>query len=202
MRKSAGLCILLGSVVALLPVSAAQAKINPLPKPTGTTDAPATESAGSTIAPLARPNATAPATAHTQTKKPVKTSKPPKTAATTRHTGAVVSIGAGTVRAQTTTVTRRQAPPQPVQSSGGRAAPSPPPVTAVKPHTTSLMPTPLSFVGRDALPSYDSWPSWMLAMFTLAASIEAFLLTRLVRARRYATQQANEAAADLAAGHY
>ncbi len=39
-------------------------------------------------------------------------------------------------------------------------------------------------------------------MFTLAASIEAFLLTRLVRARRYATQQANEAAADLAAGHY
>jgi hypothetical protein len=78
-----------------------------------------------------------------------------------------------------------------VSVSGGRV--SPPAVIAVVPRTRTslpsqiarLFPTHLAGVGHDALPSYDTWPSWVLASFTLLASAEAFLLVRLARDRRF-----------------
>ena len=55
------------------------------------------------------------------------------------------------------------------------------------------MPTPLGLVGlHESLPSYQAYPTWLLGLFTLLATAEAFLLTHLVRARRAEVAEAND----------
>ena len=64
----------------------------------------------------------------------------------------------------------------PAVSRGGRIHPALP-----RARTARIVPTRLAEVGHESLPSYDAWPSWLLAVLALLASAEAFLLVRLAR---------------------
>jgi hypothetical protein len=163
--QRARLCTCLGLALALLPASLAQAEIGPVPKP------------GAVVAPVAKPKTTTHVT-------PAKRQPPPTQPVV--HQTPVSHAPAHTT------------PPAPAVASGGRDQPALSPVapvaatggrfeaTSLPARIAELLPTRLAEVGDDSLPSYDSWPSWVLAAFTLLASAEAFLLVRLARARRYA----------------
>jgi len=158
MRARHAIC--LGVALALLPASLAQADIGPVPKP------------GAAVTPLTKPDA-----------KPTK----PATQQPSRQTTVTP--------ASTRQAPEHTAPPAPATVSGGRdqSAVAPVAATGGRLQTASLpaaiaqlFPTRLAEVGDDSLPAYGSWPSWVLAVFTLLATAEAFLLVRLARARRYA----------------
>lgn len=65
-------------------------------------------------------------------------------------------------------------------SSGGRETPA---LTA----TGAVVPTPLGFAsGSEPLPvAAYAWPAWKVALLTLFAVAEAFVLVRLARERRF-----------------
>jgi hypothetical protein len=157
-----GLCLYacLGVVLALLLSSTAQAAIGPIPKP----DAPK-----HLRSPKPKAN-TRPAARHQAARRqPVtrpsvatRTPAPPRT----RKLAPVVSRGG-----------RGRRPFAPALSTGGRIHPALP-----RGGTATIVPTRLAEVsGHEALPSYDAWPSWLLAALALLASAEAFLLVRLAR---------------------
>ena len=77
----------------------------------------------------------------------------------------------------------------PAVSRGGRIHPALPRGGAAK-----IVPTRLAEVGLESLPSYDAWPSWLLAVLALLASAEAFLLVRLARPRPVTSPAAPSAA--------
>jgi hypothetical protein len=164
--QRARFCVCLGVALALLPASIAQADIAPVPTPDGP------------VAPLIKPTAPKPAPQHV-TQQPSSQQGP-----------VVAQTPVGT----TSQTTVRTSPPPPVSASGGRRQPAVAPVTATGgrlasaslPAIVELFPTKLAEVGNDSLPAYGSWPSWVLGAFTLLASVEAFLLVRIARARRYA----------------
>jgi len=165
--ECARLCVCLGVVLALWSASVAQADIAPVPKPDGP------------VTPLIKPKA----------------QKPKQQPVTLPPTTPLQPVVARTTASTTSHAQVRTSPPRPVSTSGGREQPVLPPVAAgggrhasasLPARIVELFPTKLAEVGNDSLPAYSSWPSWVLAAFTLLASAEAFLLVRIARARRYA----------------
>lgn len=157
-----GLCLYacLGLALALLLNSTAQAAIRPIPRPAAPKNVHSPK-------PKPKPN-THPRARHQPARRQPVTSPSVATrtsAARTRKPAPVVSRG-GRVR-------RSFAP---VVSSGGRIHPALP-----RARTAKIVPTRLAEVGHESLPSYDAWPSWLLAVLALLASAEAFLLVRLAR---------------------
>jgi hypothetical protein len=148
----------LGVVLALPLNSTAQTAISPIPRP----DAPK---------PLRSPKPKAkthPAAQHQPARRQRVTSPSVATRTPARHTrtrAPVVSRGG-----------RKRRPVAPAVSRGGRIQPALPRV-----RTAEIVPTRLAEVGHESLPSYDAWPSWLLAVLALLASAEAFLLVRLAR---------------------
>ena len=71
---------------------------------------------------------------------------------------------------------RKKPPITPAVSTGGRIHPALP-----RARIARIVPTRLAEVGHESLPSYDAWPSWLLAVLALLASAEAFLLVCLAR---------------------
>jgi hypothetical protein len=157
--QRARLCTCLGLALALLPASLAQADIGPVPKP------------GAVVTPLQKPTAQTPKQGAVTTQQPVVAQTPAYQAPVQTTPPAPVSVSGG----------RDQPVLAPVAVTGGRLK-----AASLPARIAELFPTRLAEVGDDSLPSYDSWPSWVLAAFTLLASAEAFLLVRLARARRYA----------------
>jgi hypothetical protein len=170
-----GLCLYacLGFVLALPLNSTAQAAIAPIPRP----DAPK-----KVRSPKPKPNThpaarRQPAQPQPATSPFVATSTPPPR---TRTPAPVVSTGG-----------RERLPIAPAVSTGGRIHPALP-----RARTTRIVPTRLGEVGDESLPSYDAWPSWLLAVLTLLASAEAFLLVRLARPQPSRNSSSAASAAD------
>jgi len=165
MRATGRLCALLCALLALLPPSLAQAKIRPLPKPAGLAAKPGAVQGTSLIAPVSRPDT-------------------PTTVAPVRPD--VASTRTATVRTTTRTSPHGFVPAASrggrervvrALSSGGREAPP----------VAGLAPTPIGLVGAgEALPAYDASPSWKVAVLTLLAVAEGFVLVRLARHGRFA----------------
>jgi hypothetical protein len=162
----------LGVALALLVSStAAFADVAPLPKP----------QAKPVVTPLAKPAQVASkptVTRQTVTQQPAAPQRPATQQTATRQ-------------APVTPPVQHTSPP--ASASGGRTQPAHGP--AASPggrdddslsNRLALLPTKLAQVGHESLPSYDTWPSWVLGAITLLASAEAFLLVRLARARRFA----------------
>jgi hypothetical protein len=177
--RSAHLLVPLAIGLALLTASVAQADIMPVPKPEGPPKI---------VTPLAKPTTGTPQqpqkqpVEQTQQHQPVQQQQPVHTQAPTK-TGTHTTTG-------TTPVT-------PVPASGGREQASPGPLVPKAPRSkaspiSKLFPTHLAQVAHESLPSYDTWPSWVLGAFTLLASAEAFLLVRLARARRFQQEALQE----------
>jgi hypothetical protein len=130
------------------------------------------------IAPIARPDA--PKKLPTTKPKP----KPkPHPAAQPRQSAIRRSVA-------TSTRPSRKSIPAPVVSTGGRKKPPFAPAVSRGGRThpalprariAEIVPTRLSEAGKEALRSYEVWPSWLLAVLALLASAEAFLLLRLAR---------------------
>jgi hypothetical protein len=185
------------AALLMLPI-AARADIAPMPRPsaaaggsTAATGGSATPPAGVSpvVKPVVRP-AQAPVQPAAQgaavTKAPV--------AQTTVQTPPVAPTTVVHPSAPTTTVVVRA--PEPAASSGGRAE-APVPVTTTGGHADEepvatplptpparkLVPTKLVAVGHEPVPTYDAWPSWVLALLTVLISAEAFLVVRLSRSR-------------------
>jgi hypothetical protein len=180
--RGAHLLVPLALGLALLSASGAQADITPVLKPNG----PA-----KTVTPLAKPTAGAPQ--QPVKKQPVQQPvKQPVKQPVQQQQPVHTQTPANTATGSTT---------PPVLASGGREQPTLGPVvrtTRAKPGTSlpsqiaKLFPTRLAQVGHESLPSYDTWPSWVLGAFTLLASAEAFLLVRLARARRFQQEALQE----------
>ncbi len=169
MRASVCLCTLLGVVPALLLTAPAHAKIRPLPKPPS-----AAVGTPSGIAPVVRPTVRpAVRTPH----RPVATSPPVRPRTTVRHRAPLRSRRPAHVLARS----RGGRTAGPLRISGGRRQP-----VAIPALRTAPPPTPLGLVGvGETLPAGRSvWPSWMLSLLGALLAGEAFLLVRLVRARR------------------
>ena len=101
---------------------------------------------------------------------------------------------------------RTTSPAAPVVSLGGREQPPAPALGSGDPHRVTLvpaglaelLPTPLALVGiGESMPASDAWPTWVLTLFTLLLSVEAFLLVRLVQARRCEESEELEELPDL-----
>jgi hypothetical protein len=160
------LCVLMCALAAVLPVSAAQAKITPVPKPPGMAVKPGAVRGTALIAPLTRPSAhraVAPARGHAaSTRRAVA-----RTTLAARRRLALASSHGGRERAWR------------VHSAGGRHAPAVPPIR----------PTPLAFVGAGEAPVADRvvpWPVWKVALLMLLAVAEALVLAGVVRRSRFA----------------
>jgi outer membrane biosynthesis protein TonB len=177
--RRAHLCTAIGVALALMTPAAALADIGPVTKPEG----PA-----KTVQPLAKPTAPTPHTP-TPAKQPVQHVLPVQGQRTTQqptHTTTVTPppTHETTHETHSTAVT-------PAAAAGGRARPAPASVVrstrtrSLPSQIAQLFPTRLAGVGHDSLPSYETWPSWVLGTFTLLASAEAFLLVRLARSRRF-----------------
>jgi hypothetical protein len=173
--RRAHICAAVGVAVALTTPALAQADITPVLKPDG---------AGTGVKPLAKPTPTPKRSTPPPAKQPV---RQPTVTQTARR---VVTPPA--VHTQMTTHTAKRAVAhtavvKPVTVHGGRKAP----IARVKRNRISfssigsIFPTRLASVGHDSLPSYETWPSWVLGAFTFLASAEAFLLVRLGRSRRF-----------------
>jgi hypothetical protein len=147
------LCACLGVVLALPLNSAAQADIAPIPRP----DPPR-----KVHTPKLKPNTHPAVQRRPATNRAVATStRPPHK----RTPAPVVSTGG-----------REKPLIAPAVSTGGRIHPALP-----RARTAKIVPTRLAGVGHESLPSYDVWPSWLLAVLALLACAEAFLLVRLAR---------------------
>lgn len=166
MRATGRLCALLCALLALLPASVVQAKITPLPKPAGLAAKPVGVQGTSLIAPVLRP---ATRTTVTPVRRQIASHPRPALHVSTRapRRGFVPATSRGG---------RERA--WRVLSSGGREAPA----------AAVLAQTPLGFVGAgEALPAYGyAWPAWKIALLTLLAVAEGFVLARIVRNRRFA----------------
>ena len=150
------LCGCLVFVLGLALNSTAQADIAPIPRP----DAPKKVRSP-------KPNTHPAVPRQPQLRQPVAspsvaTSTPP---ARIRTRAPVVSTGG-----------RKKPPITPAVSTGGRIHPALP-----RARIARIVPTRLAEVGHESLPSYDAWPSWLLAVLALLASAEAFLLVCLAR---------------------
>jgi hypothetical protein len=155
MRACRCLVALLGVALVPLSGSAAQADIAPIPKP------PGDSSKAPVVAPLKRPHVNAPAQAAPE---PSANAVPATSPARSTQRAVVVLSSGG-----------RDASFTPARSAGGREP-------ASQSALARFLPTPLAFVqAHESMPSYGTWPPWLLAMFALLASAEAFLLTRIVR---------------------
>ncbi|MDP9259701.1 MAG: hypothetical protein M3Q31_24550 [Actinomycetota bacterium] len=166
MRATGRLCALLCALLALLPTSLAQAKITPLPKPAGLAAKPAAVRGTSLIAPVSRPaTPTTVAPVRHQVASP-RTTTVRRTTRTSRHGFVPAASRGGRERAWR------------ALTSGGRAAPP----------LAGLAPTPLGLVGAgEALPADAyAWPPWKVAVLTLLAVAEGFVLVRLARHGRFA----------------
>jgi hypothetical protein len=165
-------------VLLVLPI-AARAEIAPVPRPTTPVAVspvvkPAVEPVHVPVQPVVQqtPVAQTPVTHTTVQQTPT-----PDTTVVVHATPPAASAGG---RAQVVV---------PVTTSGGHAdeeatsAPAVTPATAPVAPTPELFPTKLVAVGREPVPSYDAWPSWVLAVLTVLISAEAFLVVRLSRSR-------------------
>lgn len=184
MRAPVRLCALLGLTLSLLAPCAAQADITPIPKPPESTGAPAVSDPAVVVVPLPKPQVETPAEQ-----------------VPARQTPTAPSTTAGTSAPAETTSPTRKSEPQPAISEGGRELPvAPEPSDGGREGTAprlavlaTLIPTPLGLVGlHESLPEYQAYPTWLLGLFTLLASAEAFLLTHVVRARRAAVVEADD----------
>jgi hypothetical protein len=164
MRATGRLCAPLCALLALLPASAAQAKIRPLPKPAGIAAKPGAVRGTALIAPVSKPAKHARlAAVHPHLARTARTT-PHRTVRARRRGFVPASSHGGRERAWR------------VLSSGGR-------VTAA---VAVLLPTPLGIVGSgEALPVYSTdWQAWKIGVLTLFALAEAIVLTGLVRGAR------------------
>jgi hypothetical protein len=155
------LCACLGVVLALVLSCTAQADIGPIPRP----DAPK-----KIRSPKPKPHThlavhQQPAQRQPLASPSVVTSTPP---VRTRTPAPVVSRGG-----------REKPRIAPAVSTGGRIHPALP-----RARTAKIVPTRLAVVGQEYLPSYEVWPSWLLAVLALLACVEAFLLVGLARPLR------------------
>ena len=166
MRATGRLCALLCALLALLPASAAQAKITPLPKPAGPAARPGAVDGTALIAPVSRP-----ATRTVKQVRPQVASRPRPAVHST-----VLAPRRGFVPA--TSRGGRDTSWRVLSSGGGRAEPA----------VAGLLPTRLGFVGAgEALPAHGyPWPTWKAALLTLLAIAEGFVLARIVRNARFA----------------
>jgi hypothetical protein len=154
-----GLCLCAGlGVVLVLPLnSTAQADIAPIPRPVAPKKVHSPKSRANTHPavqqqPKQRQSVTSPSVAR---------STPPLR---TRAPAPLVSKGG-----------RKRPSIAPAGSTGGRIHP-----VLQRARTAKIVPTRLAVVGaRESLPSYDAWPSWLLAVLAFLASAETFLLVRL-----------------------
>jgi hypothetical protein len=165
MRATGRLCALLCALLALLPASAARAKITPLPKPAGLAAKPGTVHGTSLIAPVSRPPTR---TMVTPEHRPIaKILEPTVHTTTTAHRGFAPATSRGG-RDQSWRVL----------SSGGR----------VMPAVAGRAPTPLGLVrAGEAPPAHGyPWPVWKVALLTLLAVVEGFVLVHLARNGRFA----------------
>ena len=207
MRVCGRLVPTIGVSLALLTSGVAQADIGPVPKPPSGAVAPvARGSAKAVVSPTPAPSSSAPTpTAAPTAGGQVAAAKPASTKVAPAKVATKVTSTHVTVRAPRTPVTpahtRTQTQTQTVKrpahlavrkvtlSTGGRELKA---VRALGAHVASsslvkLFPTPLPFVGgHDSLGAPDGWPDWLLATFAIMASAEAFLLTRLSGAKRFA----------------
>jgi len=207
MRVCGRLVPTIGVSLALLTSGVAQADITPVPKPPSGAVAPvARGSAKAVVSPTPAPSNSAPtptaapaptASGQVAAAKPAATKVAPAKVAT-KVTSTHVTVQApqtpvtpAHTRTQTQTVKRpaHLAVRKVTLSTGGRELTA---VRALGAHVASsslvkLFPTPLPFVGgHDSLGAPDGWPDWLLATFAIMASAEAFLLTRLSGAKRFA----------------
>jgi hypothetical protein len=162
MRATGRLSALLCALLALLPASAVQAKITPLPKPAGLVAKPGDVHGTALIAPVSRPA--------TRTVKPAR----PQVASRLRPT--VHSTAPAPRRGFVPTTSRGGRDTSwRVLSSGGRAMPA----------VAVFQPTPLGLVGvGEAPPTHGyPWPAWKVGLLTLLAVAEGFVLARIVRNR-------------------
>ena len=160
MRATGRLCALLCALLALLPPSAVQAKITPLPKPPGLVAKPGVVHGTALIAPVSRPA--------TRTVEPVRPQVASRPRPTVHSTAPRRGFVPATSRGGRDTSWR-------VLSSGGRAMPA----------VAGLLPTPLGLVrAGEALPTHGyPWPAWKVGLLTLLAVAEGFVLARIVRNR-------------------
>jgi hypothetical protein len=203
MRVCGRLVPTIGVSLALLTSGVAQADITPVPKPQSGAIAPvARGSAKATVSPTPAPSNSAPTpTAAPTAGGQVAAAKPAPTKVAPAKVATKVATTHVTVQAPQTHVTVQAPQTQTVKrpahlavrkvtlSTGGRELTA---VRALGAHVASsrlvkLFPTPLPFVGgHDSLGAPDGWPDWLLATFAVMASAEAFLLTRLSGAKRFA----------------
>jgi hypothetical protein len=173
-------CTLLGLLLALTLTAVAQAKITPVPKPPGASSGAAASNQSALVAPLAKP----------LVQTPVQPAPPPSPS---QPTTTVLAHPRTAPPTPTSSLGGREQPRSPVLSSGGRHR-----TTSLPARLVELLPTPLALVGMDeSLPASDAWPPWVLTLFTLLLTVEAFLLVRLVRARRFAQDEQLEELPDL-----
>jgi hypothetical protein len=173
MRVPVRLCTLLGVSLALLAPCAAQADITPIPKPPEGTGEPSVGHQAPVVAPLLRPQVETPVQqAPAETPTPAQSSTPAETSTPARSNEPEPALSEG----------GHELAGAPEPSEGGHDASA-----SRRSVLATLIPTPLGLVGlHEALPSYQRYPSWLLGLFALMATAEAFLLTHLLRARRAA----------------
>jgi hypothetical protein len=168
MRVPIRLCTVLGVLLALLAPCAAHADITPIPKPPENTGGPGVSEPSAIVAPLPKP----------QVESPQAPSTPPETPILARVSEPDPALSEG----------GRELPVAAESSEGGRADAAP-----RRTLLATLQPMPLALVGvGESLSSYETYPAWLLGLFTLMASTEAFLLTHLVRSRRAAVAETND----------
>jgi hypothetical protein len=166
MRARGRFCVLACALMALLPASAAHAKIAPLPKPPAIAAKPGAVRGTALIAPVSRPRAhttIAPARRHAVRSASTTTHR---TARAPRRGFVPASSHGGRERAWR------------VVSVGGREAPVVPPIA----------PTPLQLVGAGEVLAATSvaWPAWKIALLVLLALAETAVLAALIRRARFA----------------
>ena len=183
MRAALRLLTVFSLALALLPGAVAQAEIAPVPKPTSGTTAP-TNSGSASVNPLPKPQ-------QPVEKKTVPPVTKTRAVQTQKQTRAVTPSAPPSTPERKTQ--KKVTPPTPAGSAGGREEPAvvtPPstsghaPSVSVVTNIVELMPTPLA-IASDSLPATEAWPPWVLSLFTLLATAEAFLLVRIARARRF-----------------
>jgi hypothetical protein len=191
MRAPIRLCTLLGLSLALLAPCAAHADITPIPKPPEASAEPSVGHKDAVVAPLARPQQVeAPAE---QTPAVASTAAQTSTAAKTSTPAAKPTLARSNALEPALSEGGRELPVAPESSEGGRDASA-----SRRSVLATVMPVPLGLVGlHEALPAYQTYPSWLLALFALMATAEAFLLTHLLRTRRADAAAAAAEAQDL-----
>ena len=180
------------AALLVLPI-AARADIAPVPRPSATTGGSTTPPAA--VGPVVKPEVR-PVQAPVQPTPQATAVQKAPVAQTTVQANPVTPTVVHSSAPTTTVVVRAPEPaassggraeaPVPVSTTGGRAdeepAATPTPVPTAP--AAKLFPTKLVAVGHEPVPTYDAWPSWVLALLTVLISAEAFLVVRLSRSRQ------------------